>query len=885
MKQKQSHNKNVKPPFISRFIMKKLYPDYGDYTTIGDMEEYFHLIAEKEGKRKAKNYYRREVIRSLLPFYFQSLSFGVSMFKNVIKMALRILVKNKTHSAINLIGLTLGITSLIIISLYIFDELSFDKFHKNYDKIGRLVTLDKASSHGERYYALVSNLLGEMLEKEYPEIEEYTKFIDGSGFGRFTVQYKDVRFQEDTYVLAKPSFFKVFDFAKPEGCEPDVLEDLNNVILTKSYAKRIFGDEDPIGKTLTTDRPWGDLLVKGVMEDPPANSHIQFNLMISFDVIKSNRFIRERMLGSLDRSFLRTYILFRDEAAMGSFQEKLVEFEQRHKTEVFGTQENLLLQPMADIHFGSGNYEFPHNYGGKSKTTIYILGIIGFFIILIACINYSNLSNAIYLARAKEIGMRKVVGASKKQLLYQIFTESMVMTGSAILVSFLLVYLLLPDFNAYYEKELSLNLFDNFFIILFSLFLTLVFGMVSGSLPALYLSKMKTVSLMKFKNENQGSGSVVKKSLVVLQFAISVMLIFATITVNNQLHFVKNKELGFKQDEKIIIDINSRSARTNYQAMMTEFASHPDVKNVSVSTNIPCDWKNIPSFEMRNFGEDESANRRMSFIGADKAFWDIYQVELVAGTNFRGNNSDTSLVMLNEMAVKRLGLKDPVGKQIILDTGRQNQNFTIIGVLKDFHFRSLHQPIEPFVLGYKFNPFESIDYFTAEVSANNISATLKHLQSVHEKFDKSTQFEFNFLDERIKDFYEQDEREGVIVNTASSMSILIACLGLFGLAAFTARQKLKEIGVRKILGASLIQVAYSFSKEFMTIICLAFLIGLPLAYYFMNQWLEGFAYRINIGFIETSVSLLSVILIATIAISYQVIKVSRTNPVDVIRNE
>lgn len=866
--------------------MKKLYPDNGEYTTVGDMDEYFHLTAEREGKRKAKKFYRREVMRSVLPFYIQSLSFGADMLKNVFRLAWRILLKNKTHSAINLIGLTLGITSLLIISLYIADELSFDKLHKNYDKIGRLVTLDKSGNEGDRYYSIVPNPVGEMLEKNYPEVKEYTSFIDQNGFGRFTVQYKDVKYQEAEFLIAQPGFFSIFDFEKPEGYSKDFLANPNNVILTESKAKVIFGDENPIGKTLITDRPWGNFIVKGVMKDPPANSHIQFSMLISFETVRAIPFVRRNVLSSFDRSSVRTYLLFNSEKEKSGFQNKLTEFEKKHQTDTFGKTEHLIVQSFADIHFGSTNFEYQYNHGGKSKNTIYILGVIGFFIILIACINYSNLSNTMYLTRAKEIGMRKVVGATKKQLIAQILAESTVMTGLATFVSLLFAYLILPDFNSYFQKELSLNLLENYGVIFSSLLLILILGVASGSISAFYLSKMNSVSLMKLKTNNRGSVSTVKKSLVVLQFAISVMMIFATVIVNNQLHFVKNKELGFAKDKKIVIDINSRGARSNYQTMINEFSAFPEVRNVTVTTNIPCDWKNISTLSARMPGEDESANREVSFIGADKEFLDVYKIELLAGKNQSGNHSiDTSSVMINESAVKVLGLSDPVGKQITLDTGRRNATFTISGILKDFHFKSLHEPITPIIIGYKFNPFDSIDYFTAEVSMQNLPQTIKHLQNVHEKFDKQTQFEYNFLDERIKDFYSQDEKDGVIINLASSMSILIACLGLFGLAAFTARQKLKEIGIRKTLGASMPQLSYSFSKEFVVLILYSLLVGLPISFYFMNQWLQEFAYRINIGITEIIIAFLSVIVIAGLTISYQMIKVSRTNPVDVIRNE
>ncbi|KAB2847022.1 MAG: FtsX-like permease family protein [Melioribacteraceae bacterium] len=482
--------------------------------------------------------------------------------------------------------------------------------------------------------------------------------------------------------------------------------------------------------------------------------------------------------------------------------------------------------------------------------------------------------------------MRKVVGATKAQLYSQILSEAVFMTILSVAAALIIVKLVLPFLNVYLDKELSLTSVNALLFITILISLSLIVGILSGSLPAFFLSKIKTVSLMKMRLNPGSSISIIKKSLVVLQFVISIVMIFATVTVYNQLNYIKNKDLGFNKEAMVIVDINSGKARSSFQAIKSEFLKSNNVHEASVTSRVPGDWKGIGELYINNINGNEEDAQRMFYICADEDFLNIFDIKLKTGSNFSGNpQTDSASVIVNSAALTNLNITDPVGKSIQITDRGKTSSYKIIGVTEDFNFQSLHQQISPIIIGFRNNPYEVIDYFALKVNMNNVSRTIDHLKSVHEKFDQVTPFEYNFLDEKIAEFYEQDQKEGTIINAASFISILIACLGLFGLASYTAQQKIKEIGIRKVLGANVAEILIIFSKEFIKLVLFASAIALPLAFYFMNGWLESFAYKINIGAVEILAAGLSAFIIAILTISYQAIKSADTNPVETIRNE
>ncbi len=807
------------------------------------------------------------------------------MLKNYFKIAVRNLRRQKLFSVINILGLAIGLASAIIIILFVTDEINFDKFNHNYNRIARLVVAKHSENKTIRYYSLTPGILGQELKAKYPEVEDYTTIIDQHTLGRFTVEYGENKYYESEYLITQPSFFKIFDYKILNGNKNKLLTEPNEMVLTESTAKKLFGNENPIGKTIKTDRQWGSFKVTGILKDPPLNSHLQFSMLISMKSLNTFPGFK-KALNNFDLSIVRTYLLFQKGNNIQNFNSKLKEFQNANKAKSFGVTEDVTIQPLSDIHFNSRNIEFDLNANTKSKTTLYILGIIGLLIVLIAAINYTNLATAKSISRVKEIGIRKAVGANKNQLLQQFLMESILLTCIALGVSFLLVETMLSIFNDFTGKSLSLLNSHAAWQILISVFLTFLLGLLAGILPALLITKFKTVLILKGKLQTKNNFSFIGKTLVVVQFAISIILIFCTLTIYKQLKYVQTKNLGFNNDNLLVVDINSSGTRKNFQTLKNEFSKNPNVKSVTVSSRIPGEWKNLTEIKARNLGENELNNRKMFYIGADYDFINTFQIDIIEGRNFyQSYSEDSSNIIINNEAALALGVKNPIGKNVMISDGDLKGVYKIIGVVKDFNYQSLHEKISPIIIGFWNNPFISIDYFTARIGGKNIASTIKYLSKVQEHFDNITPFEYNFLDERMKDFYKQDEREATIINFSSGLALLIACLGLFGLAAFSAERRIKEIGIRKVLGSSVSGIVVLFSKEFLKLVLIANLISLPVAYFLMQKWLNEFAYRVNIDITLFIFSAIIAIVIAFVSISSHAIKAATSNPVKSLRYE
>ena len=807
------------------------------------------------------------------------------MLKNYFKIALRNLKRQKLYSIINILGLAIGLASAIIIILFVTDEINFDKFNHNYDRIARLVTAEQSENKTIRHYSLTPGVIGQELKSKYPEVVNYTTIIDRYTWGRFTVEYGINKYYESEYLITQPSFFKIFDYKVLKGNKDKLLTEPNEMVLTESTAKKLFGNVNPIGKIIKTDRQWGDFKVTGILKDPPANSHLQFSMLISMKSLNTFPGFK-KALNNFDLSIVRIYLLFKHGYNPNLFSSKLEKFQNSNKGKSFGVTEKVSLQPLSDIHFNSQNIEFDLNANARSKTILYILSIIGLLIVLIAAINYTNLTAAKSIGRLKEIGVRKFVGANRKQLIQQFLAESVLITFIALAVSFFIVEAILPSFNSFTGKSLSIIKNNAVFEISIFILLAITIGLLSGILPAWIITKFKTVLILKGKFQSSNSFSIMRKSLVVVQFAVSIIMIFCTLTIYKQLKYVQTKELGFKNENLFVVDINSSGTRNNFKALKNEFSKNPNVKSITVSSRIPGEWKNLTEIKARNVGEDELNNRKMYYIGADHDFINTFQIDIINGRNFYNSYSaDSSNIIINQEAAVALGLKNPIGKNITISDGDSKGNYKIIGVVKDFNFQSLHEKISPMIIGFWNNPFISIDYFTARIGGENVPSTIKYFSKVQKKFDNITPFEYNFLDERMKDFYKQDEREATIINFSSGLALLIACLGLFGLSAFSAERRIKEIGVRKVLGSSVSGIVMLFSKEFIKLVLLAYIISLPIAYFLMQKWLNEFAYRTSINALIFSLSGIIALIIAVFTIAFHTVKAAIANPVKSLRYE
>ena len=807
------------------------------------------------------------------------------MLKNYIKVAFRNLRRQKLYSSINIFGLTIGLTAAILIILFISDEINFDKFNHNYNRIARLLTTSHSKDKSVRIFSFTPGMLGQRLKEEYPEVENYTTIIDGEKFGRFTVEHGENKYYESEYLITEPSFLKIFDFIVVRGNKEKLLTEPNEMVLTMSTAKKLFGDENPIGQTIKTDRQWGNFKVTGILEDPPKNSHLQFTMLISMESL--NKFIGfKKALNNLDNSIVRTYLLFKPGYSPNKFYKNLIEFQNLNKAKEFGVSDIISLQLLKDIHFNSQNIEFDLNADARSKISIYILAIIGMLIILVAIINYTNLAAARSMNRMKEIGIRKVIGADRKQLMHQFLIEAIFITAIALTLSIFLVELILPSFNSFTDKSLSILSNTNTLNIAVIVILSFAIGILSGILPSYLITRFKTVLILKGKGEPKNGFSIARKGLVVIQFALSTAMIFCTVTIYKQMQFIQNKELGFNNNNMLVIDINSSGTRNNFKTLKTEFSKNPNVKSISVSSRIPGDWKDLSEVKAHNFGTDQLNDHQMFYIGADYDFISTFGISLLDGRNFHNSYSeDSSNVIINIEAASVLGLNEPIGKSIVLSDGNSSGVYKIIGVVKNFNFQSLHEKISPMIIGFWNNPFISIDYFTVKINGLNIPETIKYFASVQSNFDNVTPFEYNFLNERMRDFYKQDEREAAIIDSASALALLIACLGLFGLTAFSAEKRIKEIGVRKVLGASTAGIVILFTKDFLKLVIIAGLISFPVAYYIMHKWLNEFAYRINIDYSIFLFSGIIAVAIAFVTISFQAVKAAIVNPIESLRYE
>ncbi|PIQ22439.1 MAG: hypothetical protein COW65_03160, partial [Cytophagales bacterium CG18_big_fil_WC_8_21_14_2_50_42_9] len=557
-------------------------------------------------------------------------------------------------------------------------------------------------------------------------------------------------------------------------------------------------------------------------------------------------------------------------------------------------QRSLYLQPLKEVHFNSEGIEGNLGKTG-SRIYIYVFSIIALFVLLLACINYMNLTTALFSKRAKEIGVRKVIGASRKTLTNQFMSEAFLTTLISLVFALILVKLLLPYFNAFTEKELSLGLTTDYRIWLGMTIIMLLVGALSGIYPALFQSRLNPLVLFKNKIPVGGGSISLRQFLVVLQFSVSIIMIVATLVVYRQIKYVNTRDMGFTKSQLLVIDINSYQVRRKAETIKNEFAGIPQVKEVTLSSRVPGEWKGIPKVKVNNSNSPVASEHEMFFLGVDAQFLPTYEIELIKGRNFRtGSLADSSAVLLNETAARELGITEPAEQVIQIPAANFGGNFDalnqpfrvrVVGIVKDFNFQSLREPLAPMMLAYQNNPVQNIDYFTARVSPANVSATIKQMEAVLHNIDQNHLFEYHFLDSQWNLFYREDKIRETIFLMGAALSIIIGCLGLFGLVTFAAEQRTKEIGIHKILGASVQSVVIMLSKDFLKLVLIAAVIAFPIAWYGMHQWLQDFEYRTDISWWVFALAGAAALFIALITISFQAIKAALANPIKSLRSE
>jgi putative ABC transport system permease protein len=808
------------------------------------------------------------------------------MFKNYLKSALRNITRNKFYSFLNILGLAIGIAAFIFIFLYIQDELSYDKYHENGSNIYRVESDFNISDKHEKF-AIVPTPMGPALKLEFPEVEEMCRFMNA---GNTLFKYGDKEFYEDNFYFADSTVFGIFTHKLLMGNPTTCLVGPQSIVLDQSSAGRYFGDANPMGEILEsgTGRKYK---VTGVMEDLPKSSHLRFQALISITTLSALR--GEEEFNSMEpvrfwNIGVYTFLLLNENAGIQSIHEKFPGFYEKYMKPVgdaVNASFNLMSTPLVKTHF-SGNLASDLPKGNMGY--IYIFGAIALFILIIASINYMNMATARSVKRAREVGIRKVAGAYKKQLIGQFLSESVLLAVIALLIALILVFTLLPDFNNFVGKQIVFNLILQPGLFIIILAVTVIIGLVSGSYPAFYLSSFKPVSVIKGSSSGKGKGGgMLRRVLVVIQFAIAISMIIGTVVVSNQLSFLRDKDLGFIKDNMVILELQDSAFRSKVEPFKEELLNNVNILAAANSTGIPGDnsWIQVVKIEKDTAMIDDS----MILALVDHDFINTYGIGLIQGRDFDKEMSTDAeeAVIVNETTIKQYGWQDnPIGKKIHwgfdLD-GSGGRMLKVIGVVKDFHFNSLHNKVVPFMMFL--SEFDK-SYLTLRVNPENFGETMQFVESKWNEFGAKRPFDYKMLNETWNEMYESEQKIGAIFTMATLLTIFIALLGLLGLSSFVAEQKTKEIGIRKVMGAGLGSILTLLYKEFILLIIIAFVIAIPVAWWQLDGWLSSnFIYHINISAMSVLLAGVSALVISIITISFHTLKAGLGNPVDTIKYE
>lgn len=808
------------------------------------------------------------------------------MFKNYFKIALRNLWKNKVFSTINIVGLAVGLAVCLLITLYVVDELSYDRYNKNADRIYR-VDADVKFGGNELRLAVASDPMGATLKRDYPQVEEYARIYTSEGSK--LIKKGNEYIEEEHVANADSTLFNIFTLPAIEGNTRTALNEPNTVVITASTAKKYFGTTDALGKTIEANKvPYK---VTAVIKDIPHNSHFNFDFIFSMDNV-------DYQFGNYLSMNFQTYILLKKGTYYKAFEKNFKQVIQKYilpQAKQFmhinsmddfyksGNKLEFSLMPLTDIHLHSDR--FPELGINGNIQYVYIFGAIALFILLIACINFMNLSTARSASRAKEVGIRKVLGTQRKNLIFQFLTESTIMAVISLFIAIAIAYLALPFFNNVAAKSLSMRSIITPKILPFLIALPIVVGIIAGSYPAFYLSKFKPVSVLKGKINAGFKKNILRSGLVVFQFFMSIILIIGTVVIYKQLNYIQTTNLGFNKDQVLIIN-GAGALGNNAAAFKNELLTMPGVRSGTLSAYLPVSSSRSDNSYSKDAVMDPNNALSMQTWVIDYDYIKTMGMHIIKGRNFSKDfGADSSGIILNETAAKVLGYDNPIGKKIYTNFQMANSNdlinYTIIGIVKDFHYESLRQNIYP--LGMRLGKSTGLASF--KVSAANVQSLVNQVKIKWVKLAPGMPFSYRFMDESFNNMYRAEQRVGEISITFSILTIFIACLGLFGLVTYMAEQRTKEIGVRKVLGASISNVIIMLSKDFLKLVLIAAIIAFPIAWWAMHTWLQRFAYRISISWWIFIVAGIAALLIGLITVSFQAIKAAVANPVDSLRSE
>lgn len=791
------------------------------------------------------------------------------MIKNHLKIAFRNLWKHRMFSMVNVFGLAVGLTVAIIILLFVSSELAYDDFHQNGDTVYRV--LRKADLNDSNYLiGVTSGPFGEALKNDYPEtVQDFTRVLPTDGL----VTYADKSFNEEKFFLVDENFFDFFTYPLASGNASAALTNPNNIVLSSEMARKYFGEKNPLGETLRLDNQF-DFIVTGVLAEKPGRSHLDFDFLASIKLMDNFSWFSNWWSNSL-----YTYVRINTPQEAAGLDAQLSGFMDKYFAEDFkrnGTRVDLTLQPLSEVYF-QNEVRYDRVLHGD-KNAVYIFMAIAVFIMLIACINYTNLTTARAGQRAREIGVRKALGAGRSRLVLQFLSESFLMTFSAILISLAAVELLLPLFNSTFQLDLVFPIGSLSVLGLLAALLVLV-SIVAGSYPAFLLSSFRPVAVLNQQKTRAGSVAI-RKGLVVFQFTISVVLIIATLLIGKQLNFLNDKDLGFDDQQVVLVRMNNNAIFNQREDFLNRLRSEPGIIEASAMTGEPGGFHDAMSFDID--GMDQ--NYRFRTVFTDYTYADVFDLELVAGRNFsRDFGTDANeAVMLNETAVRTIGRDNESAIGLTLtNTMMDTTQRRVVGVVKDYHFSSLKDEIEPLII----INHSRTRTLAIKVAAENIDSQLSTIRKHWEVISPSYPFEYKFLDESFSMLYQQEQKESTLLNIFAAISIIIACLGVFALAAFTAEERTKEIGIRKVLGASTGGIISLLSSDFIKLVLIGNLVAWPLAYFGMEKWLENFAYRTEISLDVFIAAGVGALLVTLLTIIWQAVRAALANPVDALRHE
>jgi len=869
----------AKNPRIAGWILSHMKGYNEEFIWAGDIEEEFQEKVASRGIRAARCWYHRQVLKTIPSYAKYLIKWSLIMLRHYTITGWRHVKRQKINSIINIAGLALGITFFILIMLYIQYELSFDRHNQNARRTYRVAKeLPPGHTHGGKTMMVnTTPPLASTLMAEFPEVESATRFCRRRNV--LLTQDKN-HFLEDEVFFTDPQVFDIFSVSLVAGNSQTALADPLSIILSQKTASKYFGSENPLGRIL---RYGGSLELKvtGILKDMPRNSHFIMDIIIPFETFGN---ISNLDLNDWRNNFCATYILLAEGSRPDMLEQKIPELYRK-----YASPENWpggrryarpFLQSLTSIHLHSDlDGELGPN---NSIKNIYLFSFIALLILIIACINYMNLTTARSLQRGKEAAIRKIVGAQRRHLIKQFYGESLLFTLIALVISLALVSLLLPAFNAFVERDLSLSLLNNPVLILGVILVVGFVGLLSGSYPALLISSFPPIFGLKKKGLRGQKGRLLRNVLVVFQFAVSVGLIICALVVHRQLEFIENQNVGYDKDHIVVIHLHDQNVKKSLDALKSELRAHPDVIAVTATDSLPNNIQSEIGPKWPGMLEDyQYFDIYISYV--DEEYLDVYGMNLVQGRNFSPEfpSDAQSAFIFNETLVKTLGWEQPLEREFQHWDGQTGR---IVGVIKDFNFHSLHRHIDCMCLYYRKDQ-RWIYYLSAKIRGGQIPETLGFMEKTWKKFSPEYPFEYSFFDNIFDRVYRLEHRLGIMFRVFSMLTIFIACLGLFGLAAFTAEQRIKEIGVRKVLGASQKSIFLLLSKEFTKWVLIANFFAWPIAYLVMNKWLQSFAYRTSFDPWLFALTAVLIMAVATGTVTTQTIKVASTNPADVLRYE